>query len=289
VCSSDLPAWSGLADAWSLLAGLGADALAPREVMPKAKHAALEAVRLDDSLAEGHTSLGYILLSYDWDLEAAATQFRRAIELNPGYPTAHHWYAHYFLAAGKPDEALRAVRRAQLLDPSSSVVNTGVGWCLYHARRYIEAIEQYRSTLSVDPAFALAHSTLGMALQQSGRPAEALAEFKQAAALPGSAPFALAGLAAAMARSGQPAEARRLLDQLLETGKTRYVPAVYPAAVYASLGEKDRSIDWVRRAYDERSEYMVYLPSEPWADALRKDTRFRRLLELVRSGGRDAL
>ena len=278
------PAHAGLADAYALLGSIGTEARPPREVMPKAKAAAMEAVRLDETLADGHVSLAYARLSYDWDLDAAEQEFKRAIELNPGYATAHHWYAHYFLARGQPEQALAEVKRAQALDPLSFVINMGVGWCLYHARRYDEAIEQYRATLDLNPNFSIAHSGLGMAYEQKHLYSDAIAEFNKALALPGSRAFALAGLGRAYVLGGRDRDARTVLDQLEQAAKRQYVPAVYPAAVYAVMGDKVQALKWTRQAYDERSDYMVYLKTEPWADSLRSDPNFQELLQLVVKG-----
>ncbi len=275
------PAYAGLADAYALLGSIGADVRPPNEVMPKAKEAALEAVRLDDNLAEGHTSLAYLKLSYDWDLVAAEREFKRAIDLNPGYATAHHWYAHYFLAQALPEQALAEVRRAQALDPLSFSINVGLGWCLYHARRYDDAIAQYRSTLEIDPNFSLAHCTLGMAYAQKRLYPDALTEFNKALALPGSRSFALANIARTYALSGKVAESRKLLQELENSAKKQYVPAMYIAAIYAALGEGDRSIRWIQKAYAERSDYMVYLKTEPSVDAFRSNPRFQGLLKLI--------
>lgn len=275
------PAYAGLADAYALLGSIGSDVRPPNEVMPKAKQAALEAVKLDDNLAEGHTSQAYVRLSYDWDLAAAEHEFKRAIDLNPGYATAHHWYAHYFLTKAQPEQALTEVKRAQVLDPLSFSINVGLGWCLYHARRYDEAIEQYRSTLAIDPNFSLAHCTLGMACVQKQLYAEALAEFNKALTLPGSRSFALANIARTYALSGKPAEARQVLRELENSASHQYVPAMYIAAIYAALGEGDRSIRWIQKAYEERSDYMVYLRTEPSVDRFRSDPRFQYLLKLI--------
>ena len=275
--------YAGLADTYALMAGNGADAYSPREVMPKAKEAALKAVQLDDSLAEGHASLGYVLLAYDWDLPGAQQQFQRAIALNPGYATAHHWYAHYWLAMKQPDKALAEIQRAQEIDPISAVINVGVGFCLYHAHRFDAAIEQYRTTLHMDPGFALAHNTLGMAYQQAGSFDLAIAEFKKATDLQGSESLSMAGLGATYAVTGREQEARALLGQLEQAAKTHYVPAIYRAAIYAALGEKDRGVEWVRKGYEERSDYMIYLKTEPWADPLRSDPRFQEIVRLVES------
>jgi len=278
------PAHAGLADALALLGSIGSGARPPKQVMPKAKEAALEAVRLDDNLAESHTSLAYVKLSYDWDLEAAAREFRRAIELNPSYATAHHWYAHYFLARGQTQQAVAEVERAQTLDPLSFIINVGVGWCYYHARQYDKAIEQYRKTLDLNPDFPLTYCTLGMAYVQKKSYKEALAEFNKAKALPGSPAFAVANIAGTYALSGRRTEARRLLAELRKAASQQYVPAIYVAAVYAALDENDQAMTWVQKAYDERSDYIVYLRTEPSFDSLRSDPRFQHLLQLVGSG-----
>jgi tetratricopeptide (TPR) repeat protein len=258
--------------------------LPPNEVMPKARNAALEAVKLDDGLAEGHTSLAYVKLSYDWDFAAAEVEFKRAIDLNPGYATAHHWYAHYFLAKSQPEKALAEVRRARALDPLSLSINVGLGWCLYHAHRYDEAIQQYRSTLELDPSFSLAHSTLGMAYVQKRLYPEALAEFDKASSLPGSHTFALANTGRTYALSGKPEEARRILRELEVSARQEYVPAMYMAAIYAALGESAPSIRWIEKAYEERSDYMIYLRTEPSLDGLRSQPRFQEFLKLIAPG-----
>ena len=275
------PAYAGQADAYALLGSVGADVAPPNEVMPKAKKAALEAVRLDGNLAEGHTSLAYVTLSYDWDLDAAEREFKRAIELNPGYATAHHWYAHYFLAKGLPEQALAEVKRARTLDPLSFSINVGLGWCLYHAHRYEEAIEQYRSTLEINPNFSLAHATLGMAYVQKQQYADALAEFNKALALPGSRSFALANIGRTYALSGELAKSRQILRELENSAKQEYVPAMYIAAIYAALHDQNRSLQWIQKAYAERSDYLIYLRTEPSIDGLRSNPKFQGLLKLI--------
>jgi tetratricopeptide (TPR) repeat protein len=247
--------------------------------MPKAKEAALEAVRLDPSLAEGRASLGYVLLSYDWDLEGARRQFEQAIALNPGYATAHHWYAHYWLAMGQPNKAIEEIAKAQLLDPQSLVINAGVGWCLYQARQYGAAIEQYGATLSIGPEFALGHTLLGMAYEQNAAYSGAEVEFNKAKDLQGSPSFALAGLGRAYALAGRRRDAQRVADQLQHS--TSYIPSVYLAALYAAMGDKDRAIKFAEKALAERSDYMIYLKTDPWADPLRDDPRFRDVVRGV--------
>lgn len=278
------PPHTGLADAYALLGSIGIDVLPPREAMPKAKAAALEAVKLDDSLAEGHTSLAYARQSYDWDLDAAEREFKRAIELNPGYATAHHWYAHFFLAKGQPEQALTEIQRARALDPLSLIINIGVGWCYYHARRYDEAIQQYRATLELNPNLSLTHVTLAMAYEGKHLYADAIAEYNKGLALPGSRTFALAGLGRAYVLSGKRREALQVVKELENTAKLHYVPAVYLAAIFAAMGDKERSIQWMGKAHDQRSDYLVYLSTDPWADPLRPDPRFQRLVQLISHG-----
>ncbi len=159
------PAYAGLADAYSLLGSTSYDALPPRVAMPKAKAAASMAVKLDDGLAEAHASLGYVLLAYDWDWAGAEREFRRALDLEPGYTTAHQWYAHYLLAQGRTDLALVEMRTALDREPLSLAFSTGMGWCLYLSRVYEGAVAQHRRTLEKDPNFVLAQIMLGMALE----------------------------------------------------------------------------------------------------------------------------
>ena len=278
------PPYAGLADAYLLLGSTSYDALPPREAMPKAKAAALKAVKLDDTLAEGHTSLAYVRQSYDWDLDAAEREFKRAIELNPGYATAHHWYAHFFLAKGQPEQALAEIRRARALDPLSLMINIGVGWCYYHAHRYDEAIQQYKATLELNPNLSMAHVTLAMAYEGKQQYADAIDEYNKGLALPGSRTFALAGLGRAYVLSGKHREALQVLNELQSTAKQHYVPSVYLAAIFAAMGDKERSIQWMGKAHDERSDYLVYLSTDPWADSMRPDPRFQRLVQLISQG-----
>jgi tetratricopeptide (TPR) repeat protein len=173
------------------------------------------------------------------------------------------------------------MKRAQALDPRSLIVNMGVGWGFYQGRRYDEAIQQYRSVEDMDPSFYLTHCTLGMAYEGKQQYQDAIAEYKRALDLPGSRSFALAGLGRAYELSGKHSEARQVLDELEKTAKRQYVPAVYLAAIYAAMKDIDQSIAWTRKAYDERSDYLVYLPTEPWADPLRSDPRFQKLSQLI--------
>jgi TolB-like protein/DNA-binding winged helix-turn-helix (wHTH) protein/Tfp pilus assembly protein PilF len=277
------PAYVGLADAFSLLGSTGFDVLPPNQVMPKARAAAEQAVKLDDNLAEGHTSLGYVKLSYDWDLGAAEREFEEAIRLNPGYATAHHWYVHYFLAKGQTEQALAEIHKAEVSDPFSFIISMGVGWFLYHARRYDDAIERYHTTLDLNPDLSLTYCALGMALVQKRFYREALSAFEKAKDRPGSAAFVQANIAVANALTGQLAEARRALADLQRSAQQQYVPAIYEAAIHTVMGDQEEAIRSLQKAYEERSDYMVYLKTEPSFDTLRTDRRFQDLLRRVGS------
>jgi tetratricopeptide (TPR) repeat protein len=235
------------------------------------------------TLGGNHLPLLLLAPTNDARPAAAEREFKRAIELNPGYATAHHWYAHYFLAKGQPEEALAEIRRAQVLDPLSFIINVGVGWCMYHARRYDDAIQQYRKALDLNPDFPLTHCTLGMTFVQKKMYEEALAEFNKAKALPGSPAFAMANIGGAYALSGRRTEARQVLAELQQSAKQHYIPAIYMAAIYTALGDRNEAISWTQKGYEERSDYMVYLKTEPWVDSLRTDPRFQHLLQLIGS------
>jgi tetratricopeptide (TPR) repeat protein len=274
------PAYAGLADSYALLGSNFHDAIPPREAMPPAKAAALKALELDPQLGEAHTSLGYVLMAYDWDLPAAEKEFQQALRSNPSYATAHHWYAHFLLAAGQPDQAAAEMKVAQSLDPLSLPVNVGVGWCSYFARRYDEAIVQYRKTLELEADFALARQALGMALEQKGAYGEAIAEFQRAVALSGGSASTIASLGHACALAGARADARAQLERLAELSRRKYVPAIYRALICLGLGDRDRAAAWFSKAREERSEYFIYRRLDPIFDSVRSDKRFT--LELTR-------
>ena len=275
------PAYAGLADSYALLGSIGTDAMPPREAMPLAKAAAEKAVELDPSLAEGRVSLGYVKLSYDWDLSGAAREFSRALELNPGSATARHWYSHYFMAAGNLDQALEQMREALQLEPLSPSINVGVGWCLYYSRQYDRAIEQFRSVTEIDPTLPLAHQTLGMAYEQKGLHERAIEEYNRAATFSNNSPSAVAALAGAYAGGGKTAEARRELSRLEEMSRARYVPAFYFASVHYAMGDVNKTLDWIRKSVAERCDYLVYMRVEPRAEKLAREPEFGRIMKAL--------
>jgi serine/threonine protein kinase/Tfp pilus assembly protein PilF len=271
-------AYSGLADAYDLLGAADASGgMSPHEAMPKAKAAALKALEIDDTLAEPHVSLAHVKYYYDRDWASAEREYRRAIELNPNYPTAHQWYAVYLMSAGRFNEAVAENRRAQELDPLSLPINMTLGWVLLNARQYDQSAEQLRKTLEMDPNFLLAHHRLGLVYQQQGKYDEAMAEFKQVLNLSPGKPLGIATLAHAYALAGKRAEAQKGLAELQELSKQRYVSSFSIALIYAALGDKDQAFVWLDKADKERDANMARLEVDPRLDALRSDPRFADL------------
>jgi DNA-binding winged helix-turn-helix (wHTH) protein/tetratricopeptide (TPR) repeat protein len=273
------PAYAGLADAYNLLAFF--TVFPPREVMPKAKAAALKALELDDTLAEAHVSLGWAGFTYDLDWPAAGKHLERAIVLNPAYPLAHSYYSLYLGALGRPEEGLTEAKRALDLDPVSPAINHYVVVQLYLARRFDEAIEQCRKTLELDPSFTPAHWTLGQVYAAKGMYREALAEYEKFATLSGGSPGSTALVGYAHARLGQRSYAFRVLDQLRAASRQRYVPALSFAIVYVGLGEKEQAFLWLEKAYDERTNALAYLKVQATWDPLRSDPRFADLVRRI--------
>ena len=270
-------AYAGLADSYTLLSAYGAGS--PQESFPLAKTAAQKALELDDTLAEAHTSLGQILLFYDLDLVGSSKEFERAIALNPNYATAHHWYGvGPPLAVGEFDRAIAELRRAQQLDPLSLIINADLGVAFTTARRYDEAITQLRKTIEMDPRFYYAHWNLGVALELKGELREALAEYKKAAELDDD-PIVLGLIAHAYAKLGERDQALKLLAELQQVAAHRYVPFSTFAGVYMALGEKDKAIDYLERAYRDRA--LSNIKVDPMLDPLRGDPRFEALVAKI--------
>src|SRR6202167_2089179 len=190
-------AYSGLADTYALLGDWQYAAMTPKEAYPQAKAAALKAVKLDDALGEAHNSLAFLLDGFDWDLDAGGKEFRRAIELNPGYATAHHWYAWHLSLLGRYDEAIAEMKKAESLDPLSLIINADLAELLVIAHSYDESMRQSRKTIEMDPNFALAHNQLAQAYLQKNMPEEAVQEFQKAVQLSGGSPTTTANLARA--------------------------------------------------------------------------------------------
>ncbi|MDQ3173897.1 MAG: tetratricopeptide repeat protein, partial [Acidobacteriota bacterium] len=272
-------AYAGMAVSYDLLRAFGS--LPPMEAMPKTKAAAIKALEIDDTLAEAHTALARIKLNYDWDSSGAERDFKRAIELNPNYPTGHHWYAWYLAAMERHTEAIAEMKRAQELDPLSLVINTDVGWIFYYARQYDQAIAELQKTLEMDPDFVRAHLRLGLSYLQKSMNKEAIETLQKATDISEGSTEIVAFLGYAYAISGNKSEAQKILNDLQEGSRRRYVSPYYIAVIYTGLGEKEQAFKWLEKAYEERSGRLVYLEVEPMFDSLRADPRFTDLLRRV--------
>lgn len=274
-------AYCGLADAYALLGIAEYGALPPMEVMPKAKAAAVKALEIDNTLAEAQTTVAHVKAFFDWDFTGADKEFNRAIELNPNYPFSHHWYALYLSAMERHDEAIAEEKRAQELEPLSLIINKNVGTIFYYARKYEQAIEQYKKALELDPDFARTHFFLGLAYISNSMFEEAIAEIKKAITFSGENTVMLALLASAIAMSGKKDEATKILKDLKKRLKRGYVPSFNLAILYMGLDEKASAFEWLEKAYQERSSWLVSLKVEPILDGLRSDPRFTALLKKV--------
>ena len=274
-------AYAGLADCYGVIGSAGYGDPPPRDAMVKAKATALKAIELDETLAEAHASLAFVRFRWDWDWLQAEKEFYRAVELNPNYASARHWYAFYLAAMGRLEEGIAEMNRARELDPLSLVVNTGLGRLLHFAREYDQAIEQYQKTLEMDPTFAQVHFDLGMAYLQKGMFEEATARFQKGVTLSGGLPAMVMALGYVHALRGKRAEAEQILDQLQEPSKQRQISPLYKAFIYAALGKKDQAFEELQRGYEDRSGLLVYLKVEPMFDSLRADPRFQNLLRRV--------
>ena len=274
-------AYAGLANTYVLLGEVPNDVLPPRAAMLEAKNAATKALQFDDSLAEAHASLGQILQSYDWDWAGAEREYKRALEINPGYATARQWYSLLLRAMGRHQEALEQIQRAQELDPRSLVLRSTFAQAYYFARQYDRVVDLCQSTLQIDPNFLLLRYHLGRAYVEQGRLAEAIVEFEKAKKLSAGHPIMLMALGNAYGVSGRRAEALQTLQDLNGLARKRYVPALYFAAVYTGLGDKNQAFHWLNEAYRERTDYLIYLNVEPMADPLRSDARFQELLQRI--------
>ena len=273
-------AYAGLADAYVLLPPYGA--ASALESFPQAEAAAKKALELDDALAEAHTSLAQVLVSYDFDFEGSTREFERAITLNPNYATAHHWYGSGPpLSLGEFDRAIAELKRAQQLDPLSLIINADLGSGFVTARRYDDAIAQLRKTIEMDPHFYYAHWNLGEALELKGQLREAFAEYKKAAEL-NDDPLVLSLVAQAEAKLGQRDDARKILEQLEQLATRRYVGNYAFALVHIALGEKEKAIEDLEHAYRDRvGPDIALLKVDPMLDPLRGDPRFEALVAKI--------
>jgi TolB-like protein/DNA-binding winged helix-turn-helix (wHTH) protein/Tfp pilus assembly protein PilF len=270
-------AYAGLADSYSILGATIYGSVSTLEAAGKAKEAAEKALALDPQMAEAQTSLATVKFNYDWDWSGAESDFRRAIQLDPNYATAYQRYSLYLMAMGRVQSSLEQIDRARQLDPLSISINFSDGWRLYLARQYANAAQQLRDTLEMDPSNGLVHLILGQTYEYMGNTEAALTEFREAARLSPETPLMTAGLAAAYARSGNRPEALKLLASLSVQAQHEYVSPYYVAVVYAALGESNQALDWLDKAYADRSNGLVFLKMDPDLDPLRGNPRFKAI------------
>ncbi len=271
-------AYAGLADCYNILSSYGLSS--PNESFPLGKAAATKALELDPNLAEAHTSMAYIKYQYEWDWAGAEREFKRAIELNPNYPTAHHWYGLALTNMGRLDEAFAELKRAQELDPLSVVIMASTGWALYHVKRYDEAIAEFQKALDMDENFVRALWGIAEPYELKQDFQKSIASLEKAHQLDNS-PSVFALLAASYARANRKAEAQTILNELNQQMKLRYVDAYYVAEVYTALGEKEQALRSLEAAYREHSSLVIWLKFEPKFDDLRSDPRYIDLLHHV--------
>jgi len=271
-------AYTGLADCYLVLGSY--NYLSPKETFPNAKAAAEKALKIDDRLAEAHTSLAGLRQYWDWDWEDAEREFKRATELNSGYATAHHWYAVFLVAMGRFDESVAEAERARTLDPLSLPLNSLMGWVLYEARQYDRSIEEYRKALEMDPSYVVVYSRLALAYTQIAEYEKAIANIQKGMDLSeGGTTEMMTALGYVYSMLGKKREAMRVLKELHETSRRRYVSPVEIAVVYAGLSQKDEAFKWLETAYQQRDHSLGNLKVEPQLDNLRSDRRFAELLK----------
>lgn len=269
-------AYAALADSYVLLAPYGGRP--PETTYPRAEAAARRALDLDPALGQAYATQGVIQHELYWNHTAAEQSFRRALELAPGYATAHQWYAEMLTRLGRSEEARLQIREAQRLDPLSLIVNSVAGWVDYNAGRSSEAVAQLQSTLELDPRFVPAWSYLGLAYASRGQYREAIAAHREALRLSGRAPRQLADLGITLAQAGQVAEARGLLSELAAAARRQHIPALHFAGLHLALGDREQALDLLESAAGERGVWMLFLKVDPRFAALRDEPRFQALL-----------
>ncbi len=272
-------AYSGLADAYTLLTVYSS--IPPREVMPKAKQAALKALELDNNLAEAHASYGQVAIYYDYDMATAEKEYRRAIELNPNYATAHQWLAEHLSVLKRFDEASAEIQRALQLDPMSLIMNRIYADIFVDARRYDEAIAQYKKTLELDPNFPTTHFFLARTYEAQGKYDQAVAQYEIAGRVSGLPPEVLATAKRVYAKSGWKAYLQESLDQFLKQPAARRFPPFVIAGYYARLGQKEEALSWLEKGYEERDFRMTLIDVSWEFDGLRSDPRFVELVQKI--------
>jgi TolB-like protein/Flp pilus assembly protein TadD len=273
------PAYAGLADSYNALAFYGH--VRPHEAMPRVKAMAKKALELDDSLSEGHLPLAAALLFYDWDWEGAEKEFKRCIELNPGYAMAHQSYGLFLIAMARFNEALEKLRRAIEIDPLSPLIKTTMGFPYYFAGEYDQAVQHYQATLEEDPNFGLAYASLGDVYLQKGMYDEAISEYQKGAAVWGRSISILSSLGFAFAKSGNKSAALEKLAEIEALASQQYVSPLSVAIIHIALDNKDEAFDWLEKSYQEKANKLVFLGVQPTYNSIRSDPRFVDLMKRI--------
>ena len=272
------PAYAGLANCYSLLALYGV--IAPRDAMPRAEAAASRSIALDDSLAEGHSASGLIKYLLEWDRDGAAREMRRALELNPGYVDAHHFYSHILLLDGRVDDSMRELQKARALDPLSLVLQSDVGWTYYLTHQTARAESELKQTLGLDPNFNETLYNLGVTYIQSGRFLEAIDVLERARSQFATQQI-FGALGFAYARGARQHDARALVGGLERASRERYVSASSIALIHMALGDADQAFKWLNRAVEARDPLLLLIDVDSIFDPFRPDPRFAAIRNRV--------
>jgi DNA-binding winged helix-turn-helix (wHTH) protein/TolB-like protein/Flp pilus assembly protein TadD len=273
-------AYSGLGDSYATLGYLSY--LAPGDAFPAARRHAMKALELDASLAEPHASLAFVKLYFDWDWPGAEAEFQRAIALDPNYAATHQWYSIFLLAAGRPADSFREIQLARKLDPLSQSINTDLGFHYYYTGQYDEAVKQLKFVLELNKDFPPARLWLGRTYQELGKFDDALAEFRHVEERVRDWPVSIAARGFVAGVAGRADEAGKILAEMQRLADQKFVTSYGVALVHAGLGENDAAFAWLNKAFDERSNWLVWLRLDPRWNGLRSDTRFPELVTRMR-------
>jgi len=270
-------AYAGLADSYRMLVGYG---FLPQENLQRARTAVAKALEIDPMLAEAHTTIATLKLG-TWDWTGAEEEFQLAIELNPNYASAHHWYSDLLSERGRHEEAIAEAKRAQELDPLSLVVVGNVGWCLHFARQYDQAEKHLLKIVEMDSNFYMTHWALGLVYEQKKMYKEATIELQKAVALSNGSQSTMTSLGHLYAVAGKRGEAMEIVNKFKKQTAQNYASPTYIAAIYGALGEIDEAFKWLEEAYEERDVDLRYLKVDPYFDTVRPDPRFTELLKRI--------
>jgi DNA-binding winged helix-turn-helix (wHTH) protein/TolB-like protein len=269
-------AYAGIADSHNMMGYWGV--VPPREAFPQAKEAANKSLAIDESLGEAHSALAYAQYEYDWDVSKAETNYKRAIELNPGYASAHQWYAEYLLISGRFEEAAVEMKRARDIDPLSSPINFMSAALFYEKRNYDDAIVQLQRVLELDPNFEVAYGLAAICYSRKGMHEEAVTSLQRQLTLSGEDQQAVASLSEALRKAGMNGYWLRHIELLKDRSTRTYISPIYIALDYAEIGDAEKAFEWLEKAYSDKSGWLLELKIDPTWDKFRGDARFKSLV-----------